>query len=168
MTIVEFLIRMNKLIQTILDQNLTIQTIESFTGGSLAHHFIKHTGASRWFKQGLVLYQLESKANFLGITMEAMRKIDPVSELLVKRCLNKALSNHPNTIVIMTTGNAGPSSQGQHSVGDFYIGVSDGKHEHIQLGKAKGSRTKIQQAGLKMAIQMLEDFVSTYYSVSLK
>ena len=168
MTIVEFLIRMNKLIQTIIDQNLTIQTIESFTGGSLAHHFIKHSGASRWFKQGLVLYQLEAKANFLGITMAAMRKIDPVSELLVKRSLNKALLNDPNTIAIMTTGNAGPSTQGQHPVGDFYIGISDGKHEHIQLGQAKGSRTNIQKAGLKMAIQMLKDFISTYYSVSTK
>lgn len=168
MTIVEFLTRMNKLIQNIIDQNLKIQTIESFTGGSLAHHFVKHSGASRWFKQGLVLYQLEAKANFLGITMETMRKIDPVSELLVKRCLSKAVINSSNTITIMTTGNAGPSSQGQHPVGDFYIGISDGKHEQIQLGHAKGSRIQIQQAGLKMAIQMLEDFISTYYSVSTK
>jgi PncC family amidohydrolase len=154
---------MNKLIQTLVDQKLTIQTIESFTGGLLANHFIKHAGASKWFKQGLVLYQLEAKAQFLGISMDAIRNIDPVSEALVKKFLSKA-----NSIIIMTTGNAGPSIQGKHPVGDFYVGISDGEHELIRLGHAKGSRVYIQQAGLKMAIQMLEDFISTYYSVSLK
>ena len=159
---------MNKLIQTLVDQKLTIQTIESFTGGRLASYFIKHAGASKWFKQGLILYQLEAKTQFLGISMDAIRNIDPVSEVLVKKCLSKALSTSPNSIIIMTTGNAGPSIQGKHPVGDFYVGISDGKHEQIRLGHAKGSRVNIQQAGLKVAIQMLEDFISTYYSVSPK
>jgi PncC family amidohydrolase len=159
---------MNKLIQTLVDQKLMIQTIESFTGGLLANYFIKHAGASKWFKQGLVLYQLEAKAQFLGLSMDAIRKIDPVSKALVKKVLSKALSTSPNSIIIMTTGNAGPSIQGKHPVGDFYVGISDGKHELLRLGHAKGSRVHVQQAGLKMAIQMLEDFISTYYSVSPK
>ncbi len=159
---------MNKLIQTLVDQKLMIQTIESFTGGLLANYFIKHAGASKWFKQGLVLYQLEAKAQFLGLSMDAIRKIDPVSKALVKKVLSKALSTSPNSIFIMTTGNAGPSIQGKHPVGDFYVGISDGKHELLRLGHAKGSRVYVQQAGLKMAIQMLEDFISTYYSVSPK
>lgn len=159
---------MNNLIKTLADLNLQIQTIESFTGGSLSHHFIQHSGASQWFKRGLVLYQLETKAKFLGLSLEAMKKIDPVSEQLIKLCLNKALLMFPNTITMMTTGNAGPTKQGNHPVGDFYIGISDGKHEQIQFGQAKGSRKQIQQAGLKMALKMLSEFLSTYYVVSTK
>ncbi len=159
---------MNKLIETLIKEKLTLITIESFTGGGLAHHFIKHTGASRWFKQGFVLYQAEAKAQYLGMPLEALNKIDPVSEALVKKLLVKALEINPRTISIVTTGNAGPNVQGQQKVGDFYIGISDGKHEHIQFGQAKGSRIQIQQSGVKMAVKMLSEFLSTYYVVSPK
>lgn len=159
---------MNKIIHTLLQHRLTIQTIESFTGGSLSHHFIKHAGASQWFKQGFVIYQTEAKANFLGISLVALKQIDPVSEQLIKLCFKKGLEKSPKTITLVTTGNAGPTIQGQHQVGDFYIGISDGNHEHIQFGHAKGTRIQIQQSGLKMAIQMLMDFLSTYYVVSPK
>lgn len=160
--------RMHKLIQTVINQKLTIQTIESFTGGSLAHHFIKHAGASRWFNQGMVLYQLEAKANFLEMPLNTLKQIEPVSTQLVKRFLNKAIERFPYSITIVTTGNAGPTIQGVQKVGDFYIGISDGKHEEIQFGHAKGSRIQIQKAGLKMALQMLSAFLSTYYVVSTK
>jgi len=159
---------MNKLIQTLIKQKLTIQTVESFTGGRVADQFVKHSGASHWFKQGFILYQAEAKAEFLGIPLEALNKIDPVSEALVKKLLVKALEINPRTITIITTGNAGPKAQGQQKVGDFYIAISDGKHEHIQFGQAKGSRIQIQQSGVKMAVKMLSEFLSTYYVVSPK
>lgn len=168
MRIEQYLQTMNKLIQTLLRHSLSLQTIESFTGGSLAHHFIKHAGASQWFKQGLILYHEEAKAKFLGITKESLRKIDPVSESLVKLCLKQANKVFPQTISIMTTGNAGPTKQGNRDVGDFFIGVSDGNNTLIQKGHVEGSRIKIQQAGVKLAIQLLSEFLSTYYSVSTK
>lgn len=159
---------MQNLINTIIAHNLTIQTVESFTGGGLAHHFIKFPGASLWFKQSWVLYQLDAKARWLGISEKAMRMIEPVSKEFIHLCFKKASKINQGVVTLVTTGNAGPSQQGKRPVGEFYIGINDGKNEMIKLIKKTGTRLHIQQTGIQAAITLLNEFISAYYRVTTK
>ena len=59
---------MDKLIQSLRTRQLTIATIESFTGGLLSDAFMNYPGISDVFVQGITLYQPQSKRRWLGLT----------------------------------------------------------------------------------------------------
>jgi PncC family amidohydrolase len=154
---------MNEIIALIQKHRLTIQTVESFTGGKLASHCLLFPGASTWFRQGWVLYQTQAKANWLGIPWVDMANIEVVSEAYVKLIIDKARREFPGAITLVTTGNAGPTAQGQTSVGTFYLGIADDQHQIMQRHQSTGDRLAIQDTGVKMALMLLKEFLSTYY-----
>lgn len=159
---------MVKSLAIILEQKLTIGTIESFTGGGLSQAFLSHPGASSWFFQGLVLYQLQAKAGWLNTTEKDLSLLDPVSEDMIALLLKRACFLHPGVIWLATTGNAGPERHGQQPVGQMFIGISDGQQTMIQGHHLQGNRQVIQQGGIQFALSLLEEFLSTYYKLPTK
>lgn len=148
--------------------NLTVSTIESFTGGLLADAFIAQPGASEIFHQGHILYQTKSKASWLGITEATLSTIDGVSESLIALLLKRGHALGLAKLILATTGNAGPTSQGKTSVGTAFLGISDGTHTLIKGYQFKGTRQAIRQAGVQASLDLLESFLSTYYQTELQ
>jgi PncC family amidohydrolase len=150
-------------IAAIKKHGVTIGTIESFTGGLVSYTFLANPGASTWFFQGFVLYQTLAKANWLGLSEKTLLKIDPVSEAMVKKLLKQASKKYPNVLWVVTTGNAGPTTQGNQPIGQAYFGVGNHKHQLIKSKLFLGHRTQIQEAGVDYAIALLKEYLSTYY-----
>ena len=63
-----------KLIDELANRNLTIGSVESFTGGLFAKTFTDVSGASKVFKGSIVAYSPEVKVNVVGIPQEYIDK----------------------------------------------------------------------------------------------
>jgi PncC family amidohydrolase len=158
-------VNVERWIAWIQKQTLTIGTIESFTGGGLAQALIQYPGASQWFFQGLVLYQTKAKLAWLGLKEGSIKAIDPVSQAMVDRLLKHAIKEYPDVIWLVTTGNAGPTASGHHPVGQVFLGIGNGQHQHIEDHWLTGTRQEIQAQGIESSLRMLKNFLSTYYKM---
>lgn len=154
---------MDKLITLLRRHHMTIATIESFTGGLLADAWIRHPGISDIYRQGLVLYHLENKANWLKLSPVTLEKEGLVSEKLISRLIHEGLHQGLGKIILATTGNAGPKAQPGSRVGEVYLGVGDQQHKLIQKFNFVGDRDSIRNQGVQAIIHLLETFLSTYY-----
>ena len=67
------------LIEKLVDKNLTIGAVESFTGGLFGKTLTDVPGSSKAFKGSLVTYSDESKVNILGIPEEFIKENGVVS-----------------------------------------------------------------------------------------
>lgn len=154
---------MDKLLTQLKTLGLTVSTIESFTGGLLADAIIAQPGASDVFRQGLVLYQAQTKAAWLGISESTLEKMELVSKALIETLLSRGVAVRLGQLIIATTGNAGPTVQAHSNVGQAWIGITDGRHTLIETFQFQGNRQAIRQAGVQASLSLLETFLSTYY-----
>jgi nicotinamide mononucleotide (NMN) deamidase PncC len=67
------------------------------------------------------------------------------------------------SIVLATTGNAGPSLQAHSAIGEAVIGVSNGKQTLTEKLTLTGNRREIRLKGVQATLTLLERFISTYY-----
>jgi len=155
-----------KLITFLKTHQITLGTIESFTGGSLASTFVQVPGASAVFKQGLVLYQPAAKAEFLGRSVADVQKLPIVSKAMVESLLNEGFKRALANLLIVTTGYAGPTADDPAQVGLVWLGVADRYHRFIETYQFQGDRVSIQQQGIAAAMRMLETFLSDYYDMT--
>ena len=102
----------------------TISVAESCSGGMLASLITKNSGASAYFKGGVVAYSNESKVELLGVPVEVIEKHGAVSEeaalAMVKGCYERFKSD----ICVSVTGIAGPDGGSDlKPVGTVYFGL---------------------------------------------
>jgi PncC family amidohydrolase len=154
---------MDKLIDSLRKLQLTVATIESFTGGLLSDAFINYPGISDVFVQGITLYQPESKRRWLGLTPQPFAEFNVVSVTMIEQLLKKGIENQMASIVLATTGNAGPSRQPHSILGEVVIGVSNGKQTLTEKLTLTGNRRDIRLQGVQATLALLERFLSTYY-----
>ena len=111
------------LVKLLISKNISLSSVESFTGGLAASKIVEIPGSSAIFPGSLVSYSTKVKEEILGASKEIIDKYTVVS----KECLEEMLSNGKkmfNTdIVIAFTGNAGPSSIEDTTLGLCFMGI---------------------------------------------
>lgn len=111
----------NQLVKT----NQTLAIAESCTGGKLTQTFTQHSGASAYFKGGLVTYATQSKVDVLGVDQAIIEKHSVVSEAVAKAMAINVREKLNANIGISTTGNAGPTKgDSDAEVGTVFIGFA--------------------------------------------
>ena len=111
----------NQLVKT----NQTLAIAESCTGGKLTQTFTQHSGASAYFKGGLVTYATQSKVDILGVDQAIIEEYSVVSEAVAKAMAINVREKLNADIGISTTGNAGPTKgDSDAEVGTVYIGFA--------------------------------------------
>ncbi|WP_370225793.1 competence/damage-inducible protein A [Mesoflavibacter sp.] len=111
----------NQLVKT----NQTLAIAESCTGGKLTQTFTQHSGASVYFKGGLVTYATQSKVDVLGVDQAIIEKHSVVSEAVAKAMAINVREKLNADIGISTTGNAGPTKgDSDAEVGTVFIGFA--------------------------------------------
>ncbi|MBA4275460.1 CinA family nicotinamide mononucleotide deamidase-related protein, partial [Flavobacterium sp.] len=90
-------------------QNKTISTAESCTGGNIAQLLTSVSGASNYFKGSVVSYATETKISVLGLSEELINKYSVVSAEVAKQMAINVKSIMKTDYAIATTGNAGPT-----------------------------------------------------------
>ncbi|WP_210463653.1 competence/damage-inducible protein A [Rufibacter roseolus] len=112
--------------QLLKEQNLTIATAESCTGGLVAHKLTSVPGSSAYFLGSVVAYSNEVKKAQLGVPAETLENHGAVSEETVRAMaegVRKLLKTH---IGISTSGIAGPDGgTPDKPVGTIWIAYAD-------------------------------------------
>ena len=104
------------------DNNLTLSTMESCTGGLLAHTITQVTGSSAYFKGGYVTYATEIKA-IMGVNQHIIDKYGVISPEVAGN-MAQAIKDYMGTDVgIGITGIAGENPVEEQRPGVVHIGI---------------------------------------------
>jgi len=120
------------LIHLLRENNLTLATAESCTGGSLAGRLTDVAGASDVFLAGYVTYANEAKENTLGVPRDLLATHGAVSEPVAAAMAEGARRVSGATCALSTTGLAGPGGGTESKpVGTVFLGLATEGHPTV-------------------------------------
>jgi len=90
------------------ENNLSLVTAESCTGGWVAKVMTDLPGSSDIFDRGFVTYSNQAKQDMLGVSMDTLETYGAVSEQVVVEMVEGALENSRANLAIAISGIAGP------------------------------------------------------------
>lgn len=110
---------------TLLDEkNLTISSVESFTGGLFGSSLTSVAGSSKYYLGSIISYNTNVKINLLNIDKELINKYTVVSAEVAYEMAKNGRKLLNSDICVSFTGNAGPGvCEGDKPAGLFYIGI---------------------------------------------
>lgn len=145
--------------------HLKITIAESCTGGFIAYHLTKESGASNVFDGSVISYANAIKESWLEVSSENLESFGAVSEAVVREMLEGALKLSGADFALATSGIAGPSGgSASKPIGTIFIGAKDRKGaEIIERLHFKGDRNYIQaQATIYAYLLFLKVFLLNY------
>jgi nicotinamide-nucleotide amidase len=155
---------LSEIVGELLSENrLSIGTVESCSGGFIAHTLTKVPGASSYFQGSLLTYSNELKMEKLGVLKETLMTVGAVSEEVA---FQMAKAGHEQLHVdycISTTGIAGPTGATDiKPVGLVYIGLAlpDGQilvKKHNFHGNREQIIERIANSALNWVREILSD-----------
>lgn len=89
--------------------NATVGTVESCTGGGIANSFVANSGSSEYFQGGLITYSNELKHKLANVPEDILNKYGAVSEEVAKAMALGGQKVLNTDYVIAVTGIAGPN-----------------------------------------------------------
>ena len=149
-----------KLIERLTEKNLTLGSVESFTGGLFAKKVTDVSGASKVFKGALVTYSKELKESLLGIPASFIEEHGVVSYEVCQQMAIKGKKVLGVDVCVAFTGNAGPEvSEDGGEVGEVYIAVCYAGQVwpiplHLELGR-EGNREYAVEAALTALLSII-------------
>jgi nicotinamide-nucleotide amidase len=109
----------------LLENNATLSTVESCTGGSVAHLITGVPGCSGYFMGSVVAYDNKIKTGLLNVPEEIIEKHGAVSRETVEAMARGGAAVFGTTYTIATSGIAGPSGgTADKPVGTVWVAVS--------------------------------------------
>ncbi len=145
----------------LLENNLTIATAESCTGGLLSSKLTDISGSSAYIKLNFVTYANEAKHDILGVDWDILNTYGAVSEQCAQAMADGLQKATNCDVALCTTGIAGPTGGTKDKpVGLVYISL---KYKNITTIKEVRLPSNIERAKMKekFAKKALELAVST-------
>ncbi len=136
-------------VEKMIEENLSIASAESFTGGNIASSLIKIANASKIINKSFVTYSNEAKMEILGVDSRTIQEFGVVSKEVCQEMLEGLSRISGADLSIATTGYAGPSGE---EVGRAYIGLRYRQVNYIFEHKFIGTRDIIIEKGKNAAI----------------
>lgn len=116
----------------LIDQNKSISTAESCSGGLISDRFTNTPNSSNYFKGGIVAYSNKIKTDILGVNEDLLTKTGAVSEPVALEMARGARKAFNVDIGLSCTGIAGPSGGSKSKpVGLVYIALSSVDYEKV-------------------------------------
>lgn len=142
--------------QLLKTNNLTISTAESCTGGKIAQTIASVSGASAYFKGGVVSYATEVKEQVLNIPQELINKHSVVSAEVAQAMAKSVQLLLKTDIAISTTGNAGPlKGDSDAEIGTVFIGIAIKNHVFVEEFNFGQPREKVVDRAVNKALEMV-------------
>jgi nicotinamide-nucleotide amidase len=137
-------------------QNKTISTAESCTGGKIAQVLTSVSGASKYFKGSVVSYATETKIALLGISEDLINEHSVVSAEVAKQMAINIQKLMKTDYAIATTGNAGPSKgDSDAEVGTVFIALATPNEVLIEEFNFGQPRDKVIDRAAVKSLEML-------------
>jgi len=119
-------------VKLLKQQNETLATGESCTGGLIANKITNVSGASEVFVAGYVTYANAAKSDVLGVDPKLIKKHGAVSEAVARAMAEGAHTRAASKHGLATTGIAGPTGgSADKPVGTVYIALASGDSETV-------------------------------------
>jgi len=129
---------------------------ESCSGGSLAHFFTSHSGASNIFEGSLITYSNTLKSNWLAVDDASIEAHGAVSAEVVLQMSEGAMNVSFADYTLSISGVAGPTGgTDAKPVGTVYISARSKTSVHTERFHFEGDRNYIQDQSVLMAVKML-------------
>ena len=137
-------------------QNKTISTAESCTGGKIAQVLTSVSGASKYFKGSVVSYATETKISVLGISEDIIKNHTVVSADVAREMAVNIQKLMKTDYAIATTGNAGPSKgDSDAEVGTVFIALATPNEVLIEEFNFGQPRDKVIDRAVVKSLEML-------------
>ena len=137
----------------------TLGSVESFTGGLFAKEITAVSGASHFYKGGLVTYATEEKNRLLGISYDVIDQYGVVSREVAAQMASHAQKLLNVDYCVSFTGNAGPEAMEGKPVGEVYIGVAFYDKCQVFSYHLEGNRENIQEQAINIAYDLLQNIL---------
>ena len=143
-----------KLLNFLKENNKTISTCESCTGGLLGSILTDFPGSSKFYKGGFITYTNEMKSKLLGISLNYINAFTAVSEQVAKKMSLQTNKIFNTDITISTTGYAGPNDGDKNGL--VYISVFTRWNSKVKVYEMnfKGDRNTVRN---KILFYILND-----------
>lgn len=150
----------DKVAELLLENNLTIATAESCTGGMVASRLVSYPGISKSFKEGFITYSDEAKIKTLFVKNETLNKYGAVSEEVAKEMAEGACKATGADIGLSTTGIAGPDGATEEKpVGLVFICVYyNGKFNTLKIN-ATGARDTVRERASTSVFNLIREAI---------
>ena len=138
------------------EQNLTVATAESCTGGNIARLITSVPGSSSYFSGSVIAYDNRIKSEILGVESLTIESRGAVSREVVEQ-MALGVCRHLGTHTAMaTSGIAGPDGGTEEKpVGTTWICVCHGDRTYAKEYLFGGSRKRIIDQASNTAMQLL-------------
>lgn len=139
------------------DNNKTLATAESCTGGKIAQVITSVSGASKYFKGSIVSYATETKISVLGVPKSLIKEHSAVSLEVAKAMAISVKKLMKSDFAIATTGNAGPTTNdGKANVGTVFIAIATPTDVIVEEFDFGQPRTKVIDRAVNKAFEILQ------------
>ncbi len=141
----------------LIQQQKTIATAESCTGGTIAQRFTSVAGSSAYFKGSIVSYATETKINVLGVSAETIQNYSVVSAEVAQEMAIRIQQLMKTDYAIATTGNAGPTKgDADAEVGTVFIAIATPKEVIVEEFNFGQPREKVIDRAVNKALELLQ------------
>ena len=148
------------LIKLCVQQQLTIATAESCTGGLVAGALTEVPGSSAVVDRGFITYSNAAKQQMLGVSAEILRDHGAVSRQTAEAMVRGALGKANADVVVAITGIAGPGGgSADKPVGlvHFAVGSRSGALNAVEMRYGDIGRAEVRHKSVLQALAMLKD-----------
>ncbi|MEQ8909208.1 MAG: competence/damage-inducible protein A [Vicingaceae bacterium] len=142
--------------QMLKEQQKTVATAESCTGGYLAHLFTSIPGSSDYFQGSVISYSNQLKMNLLEVSSESLDKYGAVSQAVVEQMARHARQKMNTDYALATSGVAGPDGgSDEKPVGTVWIALASAEGVFAKRFQFEQNRERNIQRSALAAIGML-------------
>lgn len=139
------------------EQQKTIATAESCTGGQIAASLSSVAGASSYFKGSVVSYATETKINVLGVSEKLINEHSVVSAEVAKAMAENVKRLLNTDYALATTGNAGPTKGDEKAeLGSVFIALATPNEVVVEEFNFGQPREKVIDRATIKSLEMLK------------
>jgi nicotinamide-nucleotide amidase len=138
------------------ENQYTLATAESCTGGLLSHRITNVPGSSAYFLEGVQSYSTQAKTRLLDVPASFLEKHGAVSPQVAAAMAENIRTNSGATFGLGITGIAGPTGGTEEKpVGLVYISLAGMGNTQTEKNLFLGDRETVKQRSTQKALDML-------------
>jgi nicotinamide-nucleotide amidase len=142
--------------QALLQNNATVTTAESCTGGGVACAITEVAGSSQWFGRGFITYANQAKHDMLQVPATVLSHQGAVSEAVVRAMVQGAAEAAEADYAVAISGIAGPGG----GTDDKPVGTVWFACISSQVHMLKGDRSAVREQAVKISLAELLHLVT--------
>lgn len=144
-------------------KRLTLGTVESATGGLIAHMITEVPGSSDYFKGSIISYSNEIKNRIVGVKTATLEKYGAVSPQVAEEMALGGRKLLDVDVCLADTGIAGPGGATQDKpVGLFYLGMVGREGVFHRKHEFHGNRDQNKQKAALEALTWLKEYLVSH------